>query len=256
MTLRIAWFATAKGNSSRLLLSAALDAIASGELDAEIVCVVCNRERGRFPNTDVFFDLVEAANIPLIARSSGDWRKRVGGAISDPAGELASWRRDFDQHLFERLALHKPDIGLMAGYMLVVTDVICEHLPCLNLHPALPDGPVGTWQDVIHQLIAQRAIESGMMLQRVTTQLDRGPIVTWARYPIRGLHFDQLWAQHGDNDKGESPLFHAIREAGASREPTFILQSIQSIATDQVTIPDLNDAAIGADITPLVEAPA
>ena len=43
MTLRIAWFATAKGQSSRRLLNSALNAIREDELDAEIVCIVCNR---------------------------------------------------------------------------------------------------------------------------------------------------------------------------------------------------------------------
>ena len=96
MTLRIAWFASARGTSSRLLLRAALGAIERGRLDAEVVCVFCNRERGQSANTDAFLDDVEAAGLPLVASSSLAWRRRVGGAVSDPQGELAAWRRDYD----------------------------------------------------------------------------------------------------------------------------------------------------------------
>ena len=153
--LRIAWFATSKGTGSRALFQAAIEAIAEGQLDAEIVCVVCNRERGQSDNTDRFLDDVEQAGIPLIASSSLAWRRWVGGAISEPGQELASWRRDYDRNLLSQMLKHDPEIGMLAGYMLVLSDVICERLPCLNLHPALPDGPIGTWQQVIHQLIAE-----------------------------------------------------------------------------------------------------
>ena len=252
MTLRIAWFATAKGTSSRKLLKAANEAIRDGRLDAEIVCVVCNRVRGQSSNTDLFLDDVEQAGIPLISSSSLEWRRRVGGQISVPGQELASWRRNYDRHLYEQMLAHAPDIAMLAGYMLVITDVICDHLPCLNLHPALPDGPIGAWQQVIHELIAQRADRSGMVLQRVTTELDRGPTVTWAEYPIRGPQFDPLWAKHGEDAESETPLFHAIRQAGASREPAFILQSLQAIAAQDSVATTAND--IGLDITAAVES--
>ncbi|MYE05712.1 MAG: phosphoglycerate transporter [Chloroflexi bacterium] len=252
MTLRIAWFATARGGSSRKLLNAANDAIREGRLDAEIVCVVCNRVRGQSANTDRFLDDVDRAGIPLISSSSLEWRRRVGGEISVPGRDLASWRRDFDSHLYQQMLQYSPDVGMLAGYMLVITDVICDQLPCINLHPALPDGPIGTWQQVIHELIARQADRSGMVLQRVTTELDRGPTVTWAEYPIRGPQFDRLWDEFGDDAESETPLFHAIREAGASREPTFILQSLQAIASSRADIgPEI---AAGSDITAAVEA--
>lgn len=253
MTLRIAWFATAKGTSSRKLLNAAQLAIGEGRLDAEIVCVVCNRERGQSANTDAFLDDAERAAIPIIASSSGEWRKRVRGEISDPTARLARWRREFDRHLYERMLEYAPDLGMLAGYMLVITDVICEQLPCLNLHPALPHGPIGTWQQVIHQLIRERAESSGMVLQRVTTELDRGPTVTWAQYPIRGPEFDALWETHLVDSESETPLFHAIRQAGASREPIFILQSLQSLANGAAQMPDPRAGGAGTEITAEVE---
>ncbi len=252
MTIRIAWFASAKGQSSRLLLNAALDAIREDRLDAEITCVVCNRERGQSRNTDAFLDSVNAAGIPLISRSSGAWRRAVRGAISDPSGELAPWRRDYDSWIRQQIDAYAPDIAMLAGYMLVVTDALCDSLPMLNLHPALPGGPIGTWQSVIHQLIADSAERSGMLLQRVTTKLDRGPTVTWCQYPIVGPDFDSLWAEYGDQRDEETPLFQAIRNAGVARESLFILDSLRTIAAG-APIPAPAASGHGIEITDRVE---
>ena len=236
MTLRIAWFASAHGTSSRLLLRETLRAIAEGRLDAEIVCVFCNRERGQSANTDAFLDDVEAAGIPLITSSSLAWRRRVGGEISDPQGELAPWRRDYDADALKAISKYKPDAAMLAGYMLVVTDALCDALPMLNLHPALPDGPIGVWQTVIHELIAAGASESGMMLQRVTTELDRGAVVSLCRYPIRGQGFDELWTAPPRQGGGESALFQAIRAAGVAHEPIFIVETLRAIADGRIDL--------------------
>ena len=251
MTLRLAWFASAHGTSSRLLLRDALAAIAGGQLDAEIVCVFCNRERGRSANTDAFLDDVEAAGLPLIASSSREWRRRVGGEISDPRSVLAPWRRDYDADILSRIQPYQPDAAMLAGYMLVTTDVLCEALPMLNLHPALPDGPIGIWSDVIHELIAAGANESGMMLQRITTELDRGAVVSMCRYPIRGGQFDALWAsERGERDE-ESALFRAIRAAGVARESIFVVESLRAIADGRI---DLANLRALLDLTAPVEA--
>ncbi len=236
MTLRLAWFASARGTSSRLLFNRARDAIADGSLDAEIVCVFCNRESGQSPNTDAFLGDVSAAGVPLIARSSAAWRKRVGGERSDPAGRLAPWRRDYDEWVRAQIAPYRPDAALLAGYMLVVTDALCDALPMLNLHPAAPDGPTGTWQQVISQIIRSGASKHGMQLQQVTPQLDRGPVITSATYPIRDDRaFDPLWRSDPDPSDEDSPLFRAIRQAGVQREPTFIIESLRAFARNPAT---------------------
>lgn len=247
MTLRLAWFASARGTSSRLLFNRARAAIADGSLDAEIVCAFCNREPGQSPNTDAFLEDVSAAGIPLVARSSAAWRRRVGGERSDPAGRLAPWRRDYDQWVRGQIAPYRPDAALLAGYMLVVTDALCDALPMLNLHPAAPDGPTGTWQQVISQIIRSRAREHGMQLQQVTPELDRGPVVTSATYPIRGDAFDPLWRSNPDPSDQESPLFRAIRHAGVQREPIFIIESLRACARNPSAPPSQ------LDITEIVE---
>src|SRR3990172_8717861 len=49
------------------------------------------------------------------------------------------------------------EIGMLAGYMLIATELLCERYDLLNLHPAAPDGPAGAWQEVIWRLIEERA---------------------------------------------------------------------------------------------------
>ncbi len=258
MTLRIAWFATAKGTSSRLLFESTQAAIRAGRLDAEIVVVFCNRERGQSPNTDAFLDSVAAGGTPLVTIGSGDWRRRVDGATSRPGRALAPWREDFDHAVVEAITPYRPEVGMLAGYMLITTAALCERLPLLNLHPAEPGGPVGTWQEVIEALIAARAATSGLMLQRVTTELDRGPIVAWCRYPLREGSTDALWAGAPDPADRESELFREIRARGVRREPAFIIASLQAIAAwrarSGADLPAAGDAGPALDVTDAVEA--
>ena len=252
MTLRLAWFATAKGTSSKLLFQRACDAIDAGELDAEIVVVFCNRDRGQSPNTDAFLDVVQDRGTPLVTLSSGEWRKRVGGSVSKPGEPLAAWRGDYEAAARARLEPYGPQLGVLAGFMLIAPD-LCEWLPLLNLHPALPRGPVGTWQEVVRELIASEADESGMMLQRSTRELARGPVLTSGRYTLRGPDLDGLWTGTAQTAAEDSPLFQAIRARGVEREPHFVIASLQAVADGRVPIPSISEAGPNVDLTADVE---
>ena len=93
----------------------------------------------------------------------------------------------------------KADIIVLAGYMLVVGEEICEIHDMINLHPAAPNGPAGTWQEVIWLLIHKRAQESGNMMHLVTQELDKGPPITYCTFPVRGPAFDPLWQEMEKN---------------------------------------------------------
>ncbi len=56
--------------------------------------------------------------------------------------------------LLEPFAL---DVLVLAGYMLIVSPAMCARYAMLNLHPALPGGPTGTWQEVIWALLERQA---------------------------------------------------------------------------------------------------
>jgi len=67
------------------------------------------------------------------------------------------------------------DLVVMAGYMLILGDPELEGLAMVNIHPALPWGPRGTWQrSYINSSLS--IAEAGIMVHLVTKELDRGPV--------------------------------------------------------------------------------
>jgi hypothetical protein len=113
----------------------------------------------------------------------------------------------------------------------------------INLHPAAPGGPVGTWQEVIWQLIETGAEETGVMMHLVTPELDKGPPVTYCTFPIRGEPFDKYRAEiegkpveeikrNGENN----PLFRLIRRHGLAREFPLIIATIKAFSEGKVII--------------------
>ncbi len=264
MTLRVGWFATGRGEGSRRLLTATVDAIRRGELDAEIAFVFCNRERGEYEATDGFLDLVSSFGIAGLTLSSRRFRRERDGARSRPGEPLPPWRAEYDQRVAELIAQHQFDIGMLAGYMLIWTPEMARLHTFLNLHPAEPGGPAGTWQEVIHQLIERRAERSGVMIHLATEELDRGPPVAYGTFSLRGPGFDPLWRALGPAavvEGEEHPLVQEIRRHGVARERPLVVATLRAIAQGRVRIIDRRpvDAAGralsgGLDLTAEIDA--
>jgi folate-dependent phosphoribosylglycinamide formyltransferase PurN len=268
--LRIGWFSTGRGEGSKGLLRAAMDAIQKGDLKAEIAFVFCNRERGEAEPTDRFFDLVQSYGLPLVTLSYSRYRRERNLPVVRLGEPLLPWRRNYDREVARLTEPYPFDLGMLAGFMLIFTDVICERRPLLNLHPAAPGGPVGIWQEVIWQLIDSRADRSGITIFLCTTALDRGPTVTYCTYPLRGPTLDPLWRQvEGrslDEIKAaegeENPLFKEIRRQGATRELPLIVATLRAFADDRLRFEGLSVVTAdghtihGYDLTPEVEAAA
>ena len=267
MTLRLGWFTTARGQGSRRMFEAVQQAIAAGEFDAEITVVFSNRDRGEAETTDSFFDLVEGAGIPLVTRSSVAYRRAVGGERSRPGEPLPRWRIEYDRLVDADLATHPFDVGVLAGYMLIFEREFVASHPLLNLHPALPTGPAGMWQEVIRTLIREGAEESGVMLHLAVPEVDAGPRASYCRYPLHDDELDPLWAQLpaprgklGDQALDATPLFAAIRERGVGRESPLVVATLAEFAAGKLRVEDghILDAsgrpAEPADLTKQVEA--
>ena len=215
-----------------------------GLLDARIQFVFSNRERGQAQGSDQFFQLVDSYNLPLVTRSSARYRRsRSSSGLS-----WAELRPDFDRLVSEDLKDFRPDVCVLAGYMLIFSGEMCRRFPLLNLHPALPDGPIGTWQEVTWELIRQRATRTGAMIHLATEELDRGPVVSYCTAPITGPDFDTGWRELQGADlevmraaRGEElPLFQHIRQAQYRREPYLILETLRAFADVRLTIRDGN----------------
>ena len=214
--LRLGWFSTGRGEGSRGFLKLVQDQIDAGSLDARIEFVFSNRERGEAEGSDAFFDMVEGYGLPLVTLSSSRFRREREG------GPIARHRATFHAEAMRLVSGFDPDICVLAGYMLIASPEMCKRLTLINLHPALPGGPPGTWQQVIWKLIEQRADESGVMVHVATDVLDKGPLLTYCSYPVRGGEFDPLWRGASGRSmddlrtEGEAqPLFSRIRAEGS-----------------------------------------
>ena len=253
--LRLGWFSTGRGQGSLGLLSATLDAIETGRLSASIDFVFCNRERGQASGSDRFMDFVESRGISLITLSSRRFRR---DRDNRPWREL---RESFDLAAADLLEGHSPDLSVNAGYMLIAP-VLCRVFKMINVHPALPTGPAGMWNNVIWELIEQGADRNGAMVHLVTEDVDEGPVLAYCSYPIRGPQFDSHWAEIEGVEPGRLkkepgevlPLFQAIRAAGLLRERPLLVETLRAVADGRL---DAETAASGgsvpADLTAMVE---
>ena len=243
MALRIGWFTTARGPGSKAMFDNVIAAIQSGELDARIEFVFSNRAPSESKTTDLFFNEVEKQKIKLFTLSSKDFKKNDSLSQKKTGLLLPQWRKDYDAEIDKLIDSEEYDIGILGGYMLIFSAVFCKKHYLLNLHPALPDGPTGTWQEVIIELIRANAKISGMMMHQATEEVDRGPVATTYNFEIQNKSNEHLWNQlHkysgmiGNKEIENSELFQSIREMGLAIEPKFILATLQSFANKTISV--------------------
>jgi phosphoribosylglycinamide formyltransferase-1 len=242
MVFQIGWFSTGRDEAARDLLQIVVDHISRGTIPAEIRYIFCNRERGESSKSDQFIQLVEAMKIPLILLSSRDYLPSLRQK------DMEGWRTSYHQEIASRIKDLSVDIIVLAGYMLIVSPAFCEVFSIINLHPAEPRGPKGTWQEVIWILIEKRATQTGVMMHLVTKDLDEGPPVTYVTFPIRGPDFDPIWKdfdlklkkrpfhqlmkEGGENN----PLFKEIRRQGVRRELPLVVMTLKTLAEKRVRV--------------------
>lgn len=156
------------GNGSNL--QALIDTVGSGDLPVEIAAVVSNR-----------------------ADAYGLTRARQAGLateIMDLAEILADGgdRTSFDVELAGLVASYEPDLVVLAGWMLVLSEHFLQHFPnrVINLHPALPGNFPGTnaIQRAYDAFQRGEIKRTGVMVHRVIPEIDAGPVVTMEPVPI------------------------------------------------------------------------
>ena len=225
----------------------ALDAIDDGSLDARIDFVFMQRERGEGEGSDAFMDLATSRGIPVAGLSSQQFRRAHDGGF-------AAHREEYDAQVLDLLRPYSPGLCVLAGYLLILSPVLTAAYRFVNLHPALPDGPVGLWQKVIWDLIEAQAQETGAMIFQVTDELDRGPVLTYNRVGLRTPVLDRLWPANAERQSEESeddPLFRAIRSATVAREPFLLVETLKAIADGTLSVESPPSAPF--DVTERVE---
>jgi phosphoribosylglycinamide formyltransferase 1 len=281
MALRIGWFSTGRDPAARNLLETVHDDLSSNKVPAAIEWIFCHRETGdgepneEYRQRELFFDLAARLNIPCATRSHvrfmPELRKKgiaESPSAAEPSQDLERWRNLFGLEVMRVVSLMPPvDIIVMAGYMLIIGDPELDGLILVNIHPALPWGPRGTWQEVIHQLIEGDAADQGIMVHLVTKELDRGPVISYCRFPIQGDTWQPLWEQWRRDvtadtpreDREQHPLFTRIRAEGEVRELPLLRGAIRELAFGNIVIRDRKIWAggtlqeSGVDLTQTIE---
>jgi folate-dependent phosphoribosylglycinamide formyltransferase PurN len=240
---QLGWFSTGRDRAARDLLTVANDSIKRGEIKAEIAFVFCTREPGEAGESDLFIQLVNTYRIPLVCYSYQKFKSARGMRNPRPDEALPRWRLDYDREVMKRLEDFHPDLCVLAGYMLITGPEICQRYNMINLHPAAPGGPTGTWQEVIWQLIDSEAKETGVMMHLVTPELDKGPAVAYGTFPIRGEPFDEYWPvikklppDSPPGKKARESLFKLIRKHGLAREFPLIVSTIKAFSQGKIRI--------------------
>lgn len=236
------WFSTGRDEAARQLLNEAWRNIQNGTIPARLGFVFCDREPGEDRESDRFIQLVKDLKIPLFFISS----RRFNLSLRKKDREL--WRRAFHDRVREILREENVVTVVLAGYMLIVSPEMCRQSTMINLHPAEPGGPKGTWQEVIWELIARGAEKTGVMVHLVTEALDEGPPITYCTFSLKGERFDPLWVQMGTKlgfmplgeiiqEEGEkNPLFQEIRKQGVLREIPLLIMTMKALAERKVRV--------------------
>jgi phosphoribosylglycinamide formyltransferase-1 len=255
MTYKLGWFSSGRDEAARELLTVVNDAIHDKFIEAEIEFVFSNRDPGQDPETDAFFELVKSYGLPFVTFSSKKYKPRLRKSA------METWRLEYDGEIIKSLLPFSPDLCVLAGYMLITGPELCKRYTMINLHPAEPTGPTGTWQEVIWELLAKKSERTGVMMHLVTPELDRGPPITYCTFPIRGGKFEALWQdlerklekdtlkQIAQNEGEDEQLFAEIRKEGVRRELPLIIQTIKEFAEGRVEVRNERVIARGKELS-------
>jgi phosphoribosylglycinamide formyltransferase 1 len=152
------------GSTRGTALQGVLDAVASGELDVEIVLVASDK-----------------AQAPILARAEGCG---IRAEFFDPAGLK---REAYDEIVSEALRNAGAELVLLIGYMRIVSAGFVEQWRgrLLNVHPSLLPAFGGMTDKNVHGAVLAAGVgETGCTIHHVTEEVDGGPIVLQKRCPV------------------------------------------------------------------------
>jgi phosphoribosylglycinamide formyltransferase-1 len=157
--MRLAILLSGRGSN----FAAIHDAIARGELDAEIVCVISNRPEA-----------------PGIGRA-----KEWGLEAHVVDNKAFASRPAHEYEVLRLLSQSRPDFIVLAGYMRLLSADFVAKYPnrILNIHPSLL--PAFTGVDAQKQAVDYGVRVSGCTVHFVDENLDAGPIIVQRAVEVR-----------------------------------------------------------------------
>ncbi len=233
---------TGRDEAAFELLKAIFNAAKNGSIKGSISYIFCNRERGEGVWSDAIISWCKETSVPIVGFSSSEYEPVIKKV------DFEEWRSRYHSEVRKLLSGLHEDVRVLVGYMLILDAESCMDRPTINLHPAKPGGPKGTWQEVIWNLIEKNAEESGVMIHLVTSQLDEGPPISYCTYTIKGESLDDLWKEHKLRLRvlqlseiirleGEDyPLFSEIRELGLKREFPLLIHTLKTLSEGNVRV--------------------
>ncbi len=167
MTAKLAVLISGNGSN----LQAIIDACRGGFLDAEIAVVVSNRKAA------YGLQRAEKAGIPTVYHPL------------KPYKDAGRDRREYDADLARLVEEYKPDLVVLAGWMLILSSDFLDRFPyrVVNLHPALPGQFPGAHaiQDAFEAFQRGEIKETGVMVHLVPDEaVDAGPVIASEAVPI------------------------------------------------------------------------
>ena len=179
MSARLVVLASGTGST----LQAVLDAVATGELDAEIVAVGSDR-----PGCAAL-GRAERAGVPTFAVPLSDFADR------------ADWNLAFA----DALAAYRPDLVGCAGFMRILAPSVVHRFRIVNTHPSLlPDFPGA---HAIPDALAAAVSTTGVTVHWVDDGVDTGPVL--AQQPVGIVPGDDEDSLRARIQAAEKPLYVA-----------------------------------------------
>tara|TARA_B100000029_G_scaffold189996_2_gene187871 strand:+ start:47672 stop:48463 length:792 start_codon:yes stop_codon:yes gene_type:complete len=251
--LKIGWFSTGNGKGSLGFIDFLLNQISNKSLNASLEFVFCNREFGEAGGSDEYINYVTENNINLITLSSNNFQKK------NKYKKFSDCRELYDKEVLKLISEYEVDIIILAGYMLILSEDLCTRFKFINLHPALPDGPKGTWEQVITQLIKNDQDYSGLNVHVVTKNLDAGKSIGYCKFPIKSNIHTNAWNQfylHSKNNYkifryDDLDLFTLIRNQILIREKHLLIITIKYLINNKKVLDQLFNQKFSKDFKSL-----
>lgn len=218
---RIGWFTTGRGPGSLNLFNTMMDRIEAGEIRARLSFVLINRDlKGNRFRTSLV-DRAQRGGIPVILYPSDTFMPEL------KERDIESWRAEYGKGMRERLAPHRMDFGVLAGWMLIMDPETCRRYTIINLHPALPGTYRGTWEEIIGQVVDNRDESYGAMVHLVTPELDRGQSIAYDSFPLA-----PFFASSGDRQE----LVQRIRDREVRREAHLLMAAVKAMVDGDIVV--------------------
>lgn len=181
-------------------LQAVIDAVASGQLQAELAAV----------GSDVSgcggLARAEAAGIPTFA-------------VPLPRGATGDQRSQWNRQLCQQVRSHRPDLLVSSGFMKILSAEFLQQVgaPVINTHPALLPSFPGAHG--VRDALAAGVKITGCTVHQVDAGVDTGPILAQAAVEVRA-----------DDDEA------ALHERIKVQERRLLVETLRRIAAGELVL--------------------